>query len=134
LTYNNVDSITLAEELGLLGKYVHIQKTRFGAALNVELQIAPVYLSAGKVVPMALQLLVENAIKHNVVSMSSPLHIVISAADGVLTINNNIKAKVEKEKGAGLGLRNLRERYHLQGGKTVTTYIENGYFIVKLPL
>lgn len=134
LTYNNVDSITLAEELGLLEKYVHIQKTRFGAALNVELQIAPVYLSAGKVVPMALQLLVENAIKHNVVSMSSPLHIVISAADGVLTVKNNIKAKVEKEKGAGLGLRNLRERYHLQGGKTVTTYIENGYFIVKLPL
>ncbi|MBL7691260.1 MAG: histidine kinase [Flavipsychrobacter sp.] len=134
LTYNNVDSITMAEELDLLEKYVHIQKTRFGAALNVELQIAPVYRSAGKVVPMALQLLVENAIKHNVVSMASPLHIVISAADGVLTVKNNIKPKVEKEKGAGLGLRNLRERYHLQGGKNVATYIENGYFIVKLPL
>lgn len=134
LTYNNVDSITLAEELGLLEKYVHIQKTRFGAAFDVELQIEPVYLSAGKVVPMALQLLVENAIKHNVVSLTNPLHIVITASDGVLTVKNNIKAKVEKEKGAGLGLRNLRERYHLHAGKSVTTYIEDGYFIVKLPL
>ncbi|MES2704193.1 MAG: histidine kinase [Bacteroidota bacterium] len=133
LLYNNRNMILLAEEWELLEKYIYIQKSRFGEALLVALVAAPGIMQTAKIVPMALQLLVENAIKHNVVSKAKPLRITVEVTSGEVCVSNNIQPKVNKEAGTGLGLANLRKRYAIHN-KTLTQYIENEKFIVKLPL
>ena len=87
-----------------------------------------------RIVPLALQILIENAIKHNVVSSSDPLIIHISANDSEITIRNIIHPKMSKEKGAGLGLLNIRRRYDLLTKKAVTYGLKENEYVVILPL
>ena len=83
---------------------------------------------------MALQLLLENAIKHNIVSLSKPLTVEFTAVDNQLTVSNNYQPKMSKEIGAGLGLANIRKRYTLHTKTQVLSRIENKRFIVTIPL
>jgi two-component system LytT family sensor kinase len=87
-----------------------------------------------QVVPLALQLLVENAIKHNVVSISNPLVIKIKADAESITIQNPLRPKLSKEKGAGLGIINIKKRYELLTKRPVYFGTEHNNYIVKLPL
>lgn len=84
--------------------------------------------------PMALQLLLENAIKHNIVSQSKPLTITFNATEDQLTVSNTYQPKMSKEKGAGLGLANIRKRYALHTKKLVTSSIDHNEFTVTIPL
>ncbi len=133
LSYKDKDLITLAEEWKILQNYIYIQKSRFGDALQLVVNI-PERLKSKKVVPMALQLLLENAIKHNIVSQSKPLTVEFAAEDGQLTVSNNYQPKMSKEIGAGLGLANIRKRYTLHTKTHVLSRIENKRFIVTIPL
>ncbi len=126
--------VSLQEELDILDNYVHIQKSRFGDALHVHIEVSDTLKQTRKVIPLALQMLVENAIKHSVVSKSQPLHIYISADGAELTIRNKIQEKHSKDKSSGLGLANISKRYSLATSKAVKYGIENGEFIVRLPL
>lgn len=83
---------------------------------------------------MALQLLLENAIKHNIVSQAKPLTITFDADENELIVRNNYQPKMSKEKGAGLGLANIRKRYALHTKAEVTSRIDNNEFIVTIPL
>jgi len=85
-------------------------------------------------VPMSLQLLVENAIKHNVVSRSLPLVVTITSGKNELIVRNKIQEKIRLEKSSGLGLTNIRKRYALLGKKEVSFGKENEDWVVQLPL
>src|SRR5690606_883978 len=107
------------------------QKSRFGDAIILEVDIPETLKQNKKIVPLALQLLVENAIKHNVVSKAKPLTISISATENSITISNPLQPKLSKEKGAGLGLINIRKRYSLLSKKQINYGTnQNNEFVV----
>lgn len=128
------DLIRLSEEWSILEKYLYIQQSRFGAALQLHTNVSEEQMRSRRIVPLALQLLVENAIKHNVVSRSQPLTISILSDGDSLRVSNNLQQKATQEKGAGLGLENIRKRYALITRKPVLFGIEDHEFVVTLPL
>jgi LytS/YehU family sensor histidine kinase len=82
-----------------------------------------------------LQVLVENAIKHNAVTSSSPLHIYIGVShNNELVVKNEVRPKVSKEEGAGIALQNIQRRYALLTKKPMWYGIAGNEYIVKLPL
>lgn len=134
LTYHSEDLVSVAEELTILKDYIHIQKSRFGLALQVEIQIDEACAREKKIVPLALQLLLENAMKHNIVSKETPLFIHIFALDDYLVITNNIQPKLSKEKGVGLGLKTIKKRYAIATDRPVSFRVEDNLYVVRIPL
>ncbi|MGN6568876.1 MAG: histidine kinase [Flavipsychrobacter sp.] len=134
LAYHDNDFVLLADEFSILNLYITIQKGRFGNALQLNVDIPDELMRSKKVVPLALQLLIENAIKHNVVSASRPLVINITANEEELTVKNVIQPKISKEKSTGLGLENISRRYSLLTNKQVTYGVVNNEFVITLPL
>jgi sensor histidine kinase YesM len=134
ISFRDRDLFSLAEEFEIIDNYMFIQQSRFGDALRMEVTIPASYYKTKKVVPLALQLIVENAIKHNVVSKMNPLTIYIEANDQHITIINEMHPKMSKEKSAGLGLINIHKRYSLLTNRKVSYGIENNKFVVSLPL
>lgn len=126
--------VTLQEELEILDNYIHIQKSRFGDALHIHINIPLSIQENKKVIPLALQMLVENAIKHSIVSKTQPLNIYIDAAGLELIVSNKLQQKHSKDKSSGLGLANISKRYSLATNKSMKYGIENGQFVVRLPL
>lgn len=134
LSHKDKDLISLAEEWEILENYIYIQKSRFGDALQLIIDIPEKLKKTKKVVPMALQLLLENAIKHNIVSRAKPLVVKFVAVEEQLTISNSYQPKISKEKGAGLGLANIRKRYGLYTKRPVVTFMKDEEFTVIIPL
>ena len=128
------DLIPLDQELNILNDYNSIQQTRFEDAFVVKIDIPDEIRKTKQIVPLSLQFLVENAIKHNVVSAASPLTVYISATKDEITIRNAVHPKISKEKGEGIGLVNIKKRYALLTKKPITYGIFEGQFIVTLPL
>ena len=87
-----------------------------------------------KIIPLSLQLLLENTIKHNVVSEENPLTVIIEEKEGYLVVSNNYNPKTVLEKGTKVGLQNIVDRYHLLTLKKVEITRTAESFVVKLPL
>lgn len=87
-----------------------------------------------KVVPLSLQLLLENAVKHNQVTPSKKLHITIFEKDGNLVIRNNVQPKNVVKESSGVGLRNIRQRYYLLTDRPVVITQDQKEFSVSIPL
>lgn len=134
LSFRDQDMIPLSEEYKIINNYMFIQQSRFGNALKLDVNIPADVLQTRKIIPLALQLLVENAIKHNVVSLSHPLTIFITATSEEITVSNAIQPKVSPEKSSGLGLINIKKRYRLLTRRDVTISVNNNQYIVTLPL
>lgn len=133
LQFKDRDIISLKEEIGFVKRYIYLQQIRFGEALQVD--FAANENIAGMVIPLSLQALVENAIKHNEISKASPLKIVIAITDDhELIVENNQQPKQLYEETSGTGLQNLAGRYQFLTGKAVVVNKDNGYFRVILPL
>ena len=89
----------------------------------------------GQVMPLALQMLVENAVKHNVITASKPLTVEIFAEhDGYVTVRNNIQKKIKPEPSTHFGLQSLINRYQLLGERPVIVKDDGAYFTVKVPI
>ncbi len=134
LSSGRKDLMSLREELEILVNYISIQQTRFGDAIRVNIDISEDIKDTKNIVPLALQLLVENAIKHNVVSVATPLTISIKASKDEITIRNVIQPKISREKGEGIGLVNIKKRYALLTKKPITYGIFGNEYIVTIPL
>jgi ligand-binding sensor domain-containing protein len=135
LTNHRRDLVPLAEEWAVLERYYYIQQTRFGNALQIIVALPEAIKKEKKIVPLALQLLVENAVKHNVVSRTSPLIIFIEVQDEAwLIIRNAVLLKTTREKSTGIGLKNIRQRYALITERSIQIDRHGNEFIVKLPL
>lgn len=133
-TLQNKEFISLEEELKFTHSYCHLMQIRYGESLKFEHDIDSKYYSYF-VIPLSLQVLVENAIKHNVISKNQPLLIrFFSTEDECITVSNPIQAKKEPEKREGTGLANLAERYELMWKKNIRIHNDNNIFEVSIPL
>ncbi len=114
LLSSNTDGVaTLQSEIKFIESYVALLKTRHGDALQVQMEIDTEYYSS--LLPsLSLQLLVENAVKHNIVSKQQPLMIEIFTTPAQqLIVNNNLQRKDMKERSTRIGLQNIRSKYQL---------------------
>jgi LytS/YehU family sensor histidine kinase len=112
LQQRDKDVITVKEELELVKNYLYLQKQRFGDNLEIDIQL-PDQIKQSVLPPLTFQLLVENAIKHNVISKNKPLRIQITLNGEYIQISNNIQEKLSKEPSTGIGLPNIRHRYKI---------------------
>jgi LytS/YehU family sensor histidine kinase len=86
------------------------------------------------VAPLAVQMLIENAIKHNVVSEEDPLTVQLYQDNGYIVVENNLQRKmVPPEPSSGVGLENIRKRYEFLGDRKVEVHSDESSFVVKLP-
>ncbi|PIE48414.1 MAG: histidine kinase [Flavobacteriales bacterium] len=127
------DLVSLEEELHFAKIYMGLLKMRFEEALRFTLPEETIPENY-KIVPLSLQLLLENAIKHNIVSDDKPLNIAITIEDHELIISNNYNPKQTLKKGVGVGLKNIRERYNLISYRQPTFQKTEDTFVAKLPL
>jgi len=124
---------TLSRELDFMRSYLFLQQLRYGESLKFSVNIPADNLQLF-LPPLSLQVVLENAIKHNIINESNPLQIDIYCEGMILLVKNNLQSKISSVKSTGLGLTNLKKRYSLIC-KTVPTFnIEDSYYIAKLPL
>jgi hypothetical protein len=124
--------VSLSAELEFLKSYVFLQQIRFGEKLKIDMQVNP---DNQFIAPLALQMLIENAIKHNVVSEADPLHVTIFIEGKYLVVSNNIQKKNSMgEPSSGIGLENIRKRYEFLSMDPVIIHQDEKYFNVRLPL
>lgn len=132
LSYRDVDLIPLKDELEVLQRYFALQQQRFGN--NLQLLVDLPDLEHAMIPPLTLQLLVENAIKHNVVSKAKPLTVQISTEGNRLIVRNNLQLKQETEVSTRVGLSNIAKRYQLLSSEPVELAADDHYFTVRLPI
>ena len=125
--------VTLKEELDFIRSYFFLQQIRYGEALSLSVDL-PANLLVRHVPPLSLQTLLENAIKHNIVSKEQPLRIMISNDEEWLIVKNNVQSKISSGASTGLGQDNLAKRYSLIDPRIPVFTMGNDYYTVKLPL
>ncbi len=133
LEQKNKELVSVEEELAFAKTYMTLLKMRYEDSIIFEMPETLANPEA-KMVPLALQLVLENAVKHNVVSSSHQLQITIEETPGYLTIRNNLQPKKILERGTGVGLFNIRQRYALLTARHVLVQKNENYFIIQLPL
>jgi sensor histidine kinase YesM len=125
------EMVPIEEELKFLKSYSYLQGIRFGDKLSITISLNG---TKSMVAPLALQMLVENAVKHNEVSEENPLHIKLYAEDGYIVIENNMQPKPVMEESPGLGLENIKKRYRFLSDTPVEVKQTETIFLVKLPI
>lgn len=134
LRNNDDELVPLQTEVGFIHSYFHLLKTRFGNAIRLETDLPDRY-AAYLLPPLTLQMLVENAVKHNNVSKDAPLTISLACTeDGWLCIANNLQPKQGFVDSTGIGLDNIREKYRLLGLPEVQLLVEPTLFSAMIPL
>ena len=133
-TLQNKEVVTLEQELQGVQAYCNLMQIRYGENLHFDFRIDQQY-NGYQVLPLSVQGLVENAIKHNVISGKQPLVVSIMTTEkGALKVFNPIQPKIMEEPGNGIGLANLTERYRLKWDKNVEIVNDGRVFMVTLPL
>jgi len=126
------ESVSIQEELRFVKSYLFLQEIRFGDNLKVRLDLDNAF---GNVAPLALQLLLENAIKHNIVSQENPLFVEMKISNGFIWVENKVQRKsVLGENSPGMGLNNIRSRYAFLSNKKVVVNKSEEEFSVGLPI
>jgi LytS/YehU family sensor histidine kinase len=134
LKVNERDVTSLEEELSFAQAYLYILHQRFENALVVTIHIPEAYYNY-LIPPLSLQLLMENAIKHNNISVEHPLQMEISIQDNAkLVVKNSLSPRKTQEESTKLGLQNISERYQLLFRKDIEIIKTQDTFIVNLPL
>jgi LytS/YehU family sensor histidine kinase len=123
----------LEKELEFTRSYLYILQERFEHGLHVEIELPEASLSRN-IPPYSLQILVENAVKHNIVSEDAPLTIRIYVESEMLCVENNVLPRMSVEESTGKGLNNIKERYRLLSSHEIEIIDNSARFIVKLPL
>ncbi len=133
LEQKNKDLVPIDEELSFARTYMNLIKMRFEDSIIIDIPEQasnPEY----KVVPLSLQLLLENAVKHNMVTPNRKLHIRIYEDNNRLVVKNNIQAKQVVKKSSGVGLHNIKQRYHLLTDADVAIKDDGAFFGVAIPM
>jgi LytS/YehU family sensor histidine kinase len=133
LEVEDEQSIPLKDELDVLKAYAFLLQTRFGNNLDININVPEEKLKK-KIVPLSLQILVENAIKHNIVSSEKPLRIDVFSNNGRLVVSNDLQKKNQLNESTGIGLDNIRNRYKLLSEMEVEVKDNGTNFIVSIPL
>jgi PAS domain S-box-containing protein len=125
--------VTLGMELGFVRSYIFLQQIRYGENLTFAVNL-PSDLLKRYMPPLSLQVVLENAIKHNIVNENQPLHINIFHEDDCLNVSNNLQPKISMGKTTGLGQKNMVKRYAMISEKVPSFKVVNDQYIVQLPL
>ncbi|WP_440133787.1 sensor histidine kinase [Chitinophaga sancti] len=133
ITNLNSDVISLSEELKFIEAYRFLIKIRHGENVDIHVKISAANQNR-EIPPITLQLLIENAIKHNIASPSQPLYILITDEGNELVVRNNIQLIANELPSTKMGLENIKKRYELLFGQSVTVNDKDGQFEVRLPL
>jgi two-component system, LytTR family, sensor kinase len=128
------DIIDLADEIEAAQAYAYLQQTRFGENLKVSMCLPGNYRDK-LIAPLTLQILLENAIKHNIVSSKRPLLVEVKVEDDSwLIVKNNLQKKTSIEAGTQIGLKNIVNRYQFLDNRTVDISETDSEFTVRIPL
>ncbi|MAP55017.1 MAG: histidine kinase [Altibacter sp.] len=133
LEQKNKELVTVAEELKFAELYMSLLEMRFEDSIVFTVS-GSITNTEAKVVPLALQLLLENAVKHNQVTPERKLFITIYEEDGNLVIKNNVQPKQVVKESSGVGLRNIRQRYYLLTDRPVTIREDHKEFSIAIPM
>ncbi len=133
LDINQEAVVTVQQEVDFLQSYLFLHKIRFGDHLNMTIQLDASSLQQ-YVPPLSLQLLFENAVKHNVISSTQPLHITLQNENGRLMMSNNIQHRQTPAESTGKGLQNILEKYRLLTDRLPTFQQLNNQYVASLPL
>ena len=128
------DLVLLAEEIRFLEDYFSLLKIRFEKTVDLQINIPIDIYDLYLVPPISLQVLVENAVKHNEFSDALPLMIQVAIKEDELVVQNNRRKKILRMPSSKIGLQNLNERYGLTTKKEITIQEEDNSFIVRLPV
>lgn len=133
LSHKDKDLVKLKDEMDFVESYLYILKGRFESALSVEMQVTNDVMNRS-IPPLAVHLLIENAIKHNVMAASKPLHIEMYNDQNSISVRNNLQIRQTTDHSTGQGLSNLRDRYRLLANTDLDVVKSESHFIVKIPL
>lgn len=133
LSYDLQETVFIEEELNFIRNYIDVLKIRFGNGLNVAYHIKNEDLRK-RIPPMTLQVLVENAVKHNAITATTPLLISIYSDNHDIVVSNNIIPRLKVASSFGIGLKNLQEKYAILSNKTIDLVKNENEFTVRLPL
>lgn len=133
LEQKDKELVSVEEEIDFAKTYCELLKTRFEDAVTFDFNISEED-KKGFVVPLSLQLLLENSIKHNFATSSKPLNIKIFTEKGNLIIENNLQTRELPNKSTGVGLANIVSRYNLLTERNVFVEKSEAFFRVKLPI
>jgi len=128
------DLVLLREEIAFLTYYVSLVTIRWESAFRLDMGVETWMEEAFLIPPISLQLLVENAIKHNEFSEERPLVIRVALEDAVLTVEHEKRKKPQRKASSRIGLANLNDRYQLTTDRNIVVQEEEGRFVVRLPL
>lgn len=132
LQYREHETITLEEEWDLVKNYVYLLRERYGENLRLHIDPPP---KEGFILPLTLQMLVENAVKHNVITEQYPLDLFISIEDGeYISVTNSLKPKAKPEPSTQFGLHTISSRYQLICDKKVVVRKNHDTFVVRIPI
>ena len=126
--------VPLRTELDFLAAYTFLLTVRFEGKLFVALDVPEAARDGYAIAPLTLQLLLENAVKHNRLSVAEPLRVTISMAGNCLRVANPVQRRLAPEVSTGVGLQNIIGRYRLLTDRPVRVAEADGYFVVDLPL
>ncbi len=126
--------VTAGEEIEFLSNFFYLLKIRFDNAIDMIIEIKSVFAEEMFIPPISLQILLENAIKHNELSIINPLTIYVSVSSNHIVLKNRIIQKTYSPPSTGTGLNNLDNRYKLLTGKNIIVHKNNETFVVRLPL
>jgi len=134
LQSNEYQTVSLSDEMEAAKSYIFLIKMRFNTSLAVEFNISDQY-NHYRLPPLAIQTLIENAVKHNEISKRNPLLLTIMTNENSsLFVTNTIQEKLSLEPGTGIGLTNLSKQYKLLCGQDIRISKSNNEFCVELPL
>lgn len=134
LSHQDKELVPLETEMEFIKPYIFLLEKRFPGAVKFDINIDE---TAGRlhIIPVAIQMIIENAIKHNVASKSKPLCISVETNEkSILSIRNNLQPKQSIESSTQIGLKNIKKRYELVSGKDVVVMNSDTVFEVQLPL
>lgn len=134
LSHQDKELVPLETEMEFIKPYIFLLEKRFPGAVKFDINIDE---TAGRlhIIPVAIQMIIENAIKHNVASKSKPLCISVETNEkSILSIRNNLQPRQSIESSTQIGLKNIKKRYELVSGKDVVVMNSDTVFEVQLPL
>lgn len=130
IEYRDHRLIPLEEELNLIRDYIYLLKRRFGKNLQVDINLSKTSML---IPPLTLQILIENAVKHNVIATKKPLFVKINDEDNYLVVSNNVQPKKTHEPSTRFGLESINHWFELVSKKKIIISGTEKEFVVKLP-
>ncbi|GMQ29670.1 hypothetical protein Aconfl_23130 [Algoriphagus confluentis] len=133
LLHENKETVPLREELEFIGHFIFLLETRFGKGVVVKIDVSEESKNLG-IVPVTLQILLENCIKHNAIDPDAPLRIRVTAEEKSLRVSNSIHHKIQMMDSNGRGLEDLKKLYSFLSKESVQVLYSESEFSVIIPL